>query len=86
MRSIFVTVAACALFAAGSAYAGDASPKPADKDPVICKTTPPPVGTRLGGRHICMKASQWEQRRQQSQDALTNSQNRGQINGVKGGG
>lgn len=80
--STFVAVVACAMVAAGSAYAGDASNMDANKDPVICKTTPPPTGTRLGGRRICMKASQWKEQRQRAQDSLSNSQNHSQINGV----
>ena len=81
-------VAASLLFVAGAAYAGDASDNGSNTDPMICKTTPPPTGTRLGGRRVCMTASEWRSQREADQQALSHQQNQSQYNQVpgKGGG
>ena len=78
----FAAVLASLLFVAGAAYAGDASDNGTKADPMICKTTPPPTGTRIGGQRICMTASQWRAQRQLDQDALSHQQNQSQYNQV----
>jgi len=41
-----------------------------DKEPLICHKMPPPTGTRLGGRTICLTQKQWDQQEKDSQDSL----------------
>lgn len=82
-NSIFTMVAAAALLAVGSAYAGDSSSSSTDTDAnqIICKSGPPPTGTRLGPTRVCKTKQQWDQEQQQAQDTLTRVQiNRGLSN------
>jgi len=41
-----------------------------DKDPMVCRKLPPPTGTRLGGRTVCLTQKQWDQQEKDSQEAL----------------
>ena len=73
------------------AFAGDtASPPPPATPPasqtstdtaymneIVCKKMPPPTGTRLGGRNICLTRAQWQNAEQRSQDTIRNVQDRG---------
>ncbi len=80
--SVFVAVTGCALLAAGSAYAADKSDTAAkDMDPIVCKSMAPRTGTRLGGRHICMKESEWKARAQHDRDALSKWQDKSGFQG-----
>lgn len=47
-----------------------------DKDKVICKRFPPPVGTRLRGRKICATAQEWKIQEEQRDTAMDNLQGR----------
>jgi hypothetical protein len=40
-------------------------------DEMVCRTMPPPTGTRFGGRHICKTANQWAQEQAQAQHDLS---------------
>ncbi len=43
--------------------------KPA-ADPVVCKVLEPPLGSRLGNRHVCMSQKQWDLQSREAQDAM----------------
>lgn len=66
-----VTAITAALLYASPLLAQTA-PAPAKpvKDPnrVICETIEE-IGSRLGGKRICLKASEWAQRRQEDRDS-----------------
>lgn len=83
-NSVSLAVAAAALLVAGSAYAGDStsSSNDADANQIVCKSGPPPTGTRLGPTRVCKTKAQWEQEQRQARDTLTHIQtNRGMGNG-----
>jgi hypothetical protein len=46
-------------------------------DQIVCKTSPPQTGSRLGGSRECHTAREWKVRQQQSQDMLAHSQSLG---------
>lgn len=45
-----------------------------DLDRVICKTLPPPTGTRFGGKTVCQTKKQWLALTVDVQDTLTKAQ------------
>jgi hypothetical protein len=46
-------------------------------DEVVCKNSPPPLGSRLGGGRECHTQREWNQRQQDSQRALMQLQTLG---------
>jgi hypothetical protein len=46
-------------------------------DQVVCKTSPPETGSRIGGSRECHTERQWKVRQQQAQDMLAHTQNLG---------
>ena len=64
----------------------DPSTKP-DPDKWVCRTGAPVVGSRLGARRECATQREWDQRRDDSQKALENSQLKGgsQTSGMPSG-
>lgn len=54
--------------------AATVSEKPAT-DPVVCKTLEPPLGSRLGNRHVCMTQKQWDLQSREAQDAMLKTRN-----------
>ena len=68
-----------AVLAIGPAMAGDdttpppAAPSaaaPSDLDRVQCRKYPPPLGSRIGERHICHTKREWDEIERNSQDAV----------------
>lgn len=53
-------------------------------DEVVCKQTPPPTGSRLGGGRECHTARQWNQMQLDSQNSLSHLQHSGSRE-AKGG-
>jgi hypothetical protein len=45
-------------------------------DQIVCRTKPPTTGTRLGGSRVCHTQREWDQQQRDSQNALTNAQQR----------
>lgn len=43
-------------------------------DEIVCKTSPPATGTRLGGSRECHTQRDWKARQQQAQDMLAHDQ------------
>ena len=60
------------------ANAADSAP-PDDKDPIVCRTFPPPLGSRIGERKICHKLSEWNRMQQQTQDSLRQVEKAGDL-------
>jgi len=52
-------------------------------DEIVCRSLPPPTGTRFGGRHICKPARVWAQEQEQAQHDLA-KQEREIPNSVRG--
>jgi len=46
---------------------------------VICKKQPPPVGTRLPGRKVCLAKFQWEATIAENQELMEDTARRGLI-------
>ena len=46
----------------------------ADLDRVVCRTSGPPTGSRLGGRRTCQTQREWNAQEQQNQDELNKAQ------------
>jgi len=81
-RSTILAVAGAAFLLAGSAYAGDtatsSTANKTDANTIICKSGPPPTGTRLGPTRVCKTKAQWDQEQQSGRNYLTKIQtNRG---------
>ena len=53
----------------------------ADLDKIVCRRQPPPTGTRLGARNVCLTVRQWRIVEEDSQKALTNQQTVGSSSG-----
>ena len=51
-----------------------ASAPTGDPNEVICKSQPPPTGSRLGGRTECHTRDQWDQRMREQQRMLQQQQ------------
>jgi hypothetical protein len=49
----------------------------ANLDEIVCKTTPPPTGSRLGGGRECRTQREWNQREVDAQTALRHQQDQG---------
>jgi hypothetical protein len=45
-----------------------------DPDQVVCRITPPPTGTRLGGGHVCHTQREWDERQKEAQKELMERQ------------
>ncbi|MEJ0044395.1 MAG: hypothetical protein WDM81_20190 [Rhizomicrobium sp.] len=73
------TVAAPGTVTAPGAVA--AIPADPDADKVICKDLPPPTGSRLGGRRVCLTKAVWQDMARVGQDNV----GRMQRGGVSGG-
>lgn len=75
-NSILVALAGAALLVAGAAYAGDtaASSGSTDADTIICKSGPPPTGTRLGPTRVCKTKLQWDKEQEEAQRNLARTQ------------
>lgn len=75
--SLFVIAAASTIFSI-SAFAGDDAAthsQPAnDPNQIVCRQGEPQVGTRIPGPRVCHTQREWDDLRQQSQDALTHNQ------------
>lgn len=76
MRTLLTAVALTSAFLiAGPAFAdSSASANKPDLDKIVCKSLPPPTGTRLGGRRVCKTERQWEQEQQRAQQSLSKTQ------------
>ena len=85
MRKLaFALVSTVGLSIYGSAALADAAPaapapatpaaNPADLDPMVCRTMPPPTGSRLGTRRECRTQREWDDIRLQSQKETTHMQ------------
>jgi hypothetical protein len=67
------------------AQTGDvAQPANTDLDQVVCRKSPPPVGTRLGGGRECHTQREWNDRQAQAQKQLQTMQG-GAIGRLPGG-
>jgi cytochrome c5 len=51
-------------------------------DEVVCKNSPPPTGSRLGGGRECHTQREWDQRQKEAQDALIKNQQVGFNSGA----
>jgi len=50
-----------------------------DPDQIICKSTPPPTGTRLGGGRECHTKREWDQRQKDSESEVVRGQEIGHM-------
>ena len=65
------------------------TPAPASQsnlDEIVCKSTPPPTGSRLGGGRECHTVREWNDRTRQSQSLLGASQLGGLTSATPGAG
>jgi hypothetical protein len=70
MKLLIATLSALALFVPAAMAETSAKPK---EDKVICKRQEA-IGTRLGGKRICMKASEWKAAAELHRDELDREQ------------
>ncbi|MEJ0025615.1 MAG: hypothetical protein WDN01_06255 [Rhizomicrobium sp.] len=83
------TVAAPAMVATPNAPSNTGAPGQAvaaippdpDADKMICKDMPPPTGSRLGGRRVCLTKAVWQEMTRVGQENV----GRMQRGGVSGG-
>lgn len=59
-------------------------PSADDPDEIICRETPPPTGTRLGGGRECHTKREWDQRQKGDSQAVQGAELRG-LQGNPGG-
>jgi cytochrome c5 len=52
-------------------------------DEIVCKTSPPKTGTRLGGSRECHTVREWNEREKQAQDMLARTQSQGMQQPVR---
>lgn len=90
-RHIVLTAAAAAYLCIGPAMAGNNSQtaqpdqnKASDQNKIICESLPPPTGTRLGGRRVCMTKAQWDRQHHEAADALSRQQTLGKMGKLPG--
>jgi hypothetical protein len=50
-------------------------------DEIVCRSLPPPTGTRFGGRHICKPARVWQDEQERAQHDLAKEQRETIMNG-----
>lgn len=50
-------------------------------DEIVCRSLPPPTGTRFGGRHICKPARVWQDEQDRAQHDLAKQQRETIMNG-----
>jgi len=72
------TTQALAAPAPASTASADSS---VDLDAVVCRSSAPATGTRLGGGRECHTVREWKMREQASRDALTKAQQTGYNSG-----
>lgn len=72
-------MASIATSADSAPTATDATQASATADPnkMVCKTMPPPTGTRLGSRHECHTQAEWDERMREDQKKTSQIQNAG---------
>lgn len=66
-----LAVYSLALVAQNSEKAGD---EKSDGNKMICKSFPPPSGTRLGARRVCQTRAEWKIEKQENKTALDRQQ------------
>ena len=67
--------------AAPAAAASQDDATEADLNKIVCRRQPPPTGTRLGSRNVCLTVRQWRVVEEDSQKALGNQQSVGSSAG-----
>ena len=76
------------LVAAADAQQATPSTAPAppadDPDQIICKSMPPPTGTRLGGGRECHTKREWDQQLKESQEAVAHAEQKGLMGSGSG--
>ncbi len=77
-----LAVAGAALLVAGAANAAGTDATGPDAGKIVCKSGPPPTGTRLGATRVCKTQGEWDRERREAQDNLTRMQTQ---RGVTGG-
>jgi hypothetical protein len=84
--AIVSTLGILALSGAALAQTASAPSQPPQDDPdqIICKVTPPPTGTRLGGGRECHTKREWDQQKKDSQDATSHAQQMGLMGSPAG--
>jgi hypothetical protein len=82
--SVLNTSAAPQTPAAAPTAASHDDATEADLDKIVCKSQPPPTGTRLGARKTCLSVRQWRVVEEESQKALDNQQSVGSSAGKIG--
>lgn len=87
---LLVSVSALTVLSAGAmaSIAGSADSTPPttapqssaaadDSNKMVCRTLPPPTGTRLGNRHECHTQAEWDERMREDQKKTSQIQNAG---------
>ena len=90
MRIFAITICAAAnLLVMGAALAEPtataSSDSPNDPSRIVCKSTPAPTGTRLGGGRTCRTQREWEEIQKRDQDELKLIQEKGLHESKQGG-
>ena len=84
LAGFVISLALCASAAAQQATVPATQPPAEDPDQIICKTSPPPTGTRLGGGRECHTKREWDDQQKLNQQALQDAQTKG-LEGNPGG-
>ena len=74
--SLLFALSAAAMVQSVPAATTAVTPETDDKDKLICKRFPPPVGTRLRGRKICATAQEWKIQEEARETAMDRLQGR----------
>lgn len=76
MRGLALLIAIPALAAGIPAAAQDGLAAESFEGPteVLCRSIPPPPGTRIGPRNICMTRAEWEMLRQENRNEVMRQQ------------
>lgn len=71
-----VSIAPIATFA-DPAQSGDTAQAGSSGDEIVCKSSPPPTGSRLGGGRECHSQREWDAREKEAQKQLQDKQMHG---------
>lgn len=87
-NSVFVVALLAGLAAPAFAQAqqsGEPSSDEAHMNEVVCKKQPPPTGSRLPGKTVCLSNREWQAIWDESKRATNGMQNKSISNGPTGG-
>lgn len=78
-KAAFLAGLVAAPMPMANAQDADGAVQETAKEEVICKREPPPPGSRISGKRVCLTAEQWAARETQHGDELREAQQRSAV-------